>query len=451
MTDLPVSKVVVCALGGNRGFLELPESTLGDRRLISGGERSLYELATALAVLGVDVELRGDLQAQLLDTITEAGRARPTVGLPPRRPEPGEVIVLPDGLRPDLFLATHLSGAHTVVLMLGPPGLCGWSFLAGWEPPDLLEVEVSRVGTVAMYQAMAALGFSLWTEARGIEEACRKAGVNVSQLGSGTPVPFPDPPPKTVDIAVIEENRWFPLARDVARQLSTASVVLVPTQTVYSLSEALGPARILPWPSRVEGRSRIAREARAVGTVPVSLDTNPFATARDHGRGTVLVPDLATLVRETDRLLHAPDELAELAAQGAQSAREEVDWERYLGRVSTALRELPTSPSADARSEFGREIAEQQRRLADALQQKELEHRRTLDALHQEELEHHRTRDALEQETADRAALTRELAATRRALASYRSRRVIRLLDDSAVGHVIRMALTTPRRLTGRR
>jgi hypothetical protein len=469
-------KVAVCALGGRRGFLELPESLANEEReFIGGGEKSLYELATALAALGVDVELRGHLNSRILATITDAAGATPTVGLEPRRPEPGEVVVLPEGLPdPDLFLTAHLSGARTVVLLLGPPGLCGWSFQAGWSPPDLTVVDVATVGTPATYRAMANLGFSLWSPAWGIAEAGRRAGVRVSRIGTGTPVPFPDPPAKTADIAVIEANRWFPVAEGLAQQLPGATVLRVSSQSVYSLSTALGPAKILPWPSRVEGMSRIAREARAVGTVPVALSSNPFASPRDFGQGAVLAPDVHGVLRETRRLLGAPDELAQRAKLAARSAREQVDWKRYLGRVAAALRQLPASPTADARAEFGDEVVEEHRRLfdalrqeglehrgtLDALQKQELEHRGTLDALQKQELEHHRTLDLLQKEelehrltgdtlqeaAAENRALAAELAAARSGLDSYRSRRIIRLLDQSRAGAVIRASLRTGRR-----
>jgi hypothetical protein len=448
-------KVVVCALGGRRSFLELPESLANDERgAISGGERSLYELATALAALGVDVELRGHINAGILATITHAAGATPTVGLLPRRPAPGEVVVLPEGLPPsDLYLSAHLSGARTVVLLLGPPGLCGWSFQAGWSPPDLAVVDVATVGTPATYQAMANLGFSLWSPAWGIAEAGRRAGVRVSRIGTGTPVPFPDPPAKTADIAIIEANRWFPVAERLAQQLPGATVLRVPSQSVYSLSAALGPARILPWPSRVEGMSRIAREARAVGTVPVALSSNPFASPRDFGQGTVLAPDVQGVLRETRRLLGAPDELAQRAKLAARSAREQVDWERYLGRVSAALRQLPTSLTADARAEFGDEVVKEHRRLFDAMREEELGHRGTLGALQKQELDHRRTMDLLhevaagrDEAAAENRALGAELAAARGELDSYRSRRIIRLLDQSRVGAVIRASLRTGRR-----
>ena len=416
-------RVVVCSLGGQRGFLELPESVVSnDREAISGGERSLYELATAFAVLGVEVELRGQLSASILSTITGAAGARPAVGLPPRRPETGEIVILPEGLPPsDLFFTCHLSGARTVVLLLGPPGLCGWSFLTGWAPPDLVTMDTATVGTPASYRAMAALGFTLWSAARGIAEAGRRAGVRVTRIGTGTPVPFPDPPAKTADIALIEANRWFPLAAEVAKRLPRASVLSIPYQPGYSLSEVIGPGRILPWPSRVEGMSRVEREARAVGTVPIALDTNPFVTARDHGQGTVLVGDLDGMAREVDRLLDSPDEVAVLAKQAVAGARTDADWSRFLKRVSTALSLVPPSDAADARAEFGRHLVAALKREADA-------------------------GDAV---LADLNDVRGELAGARNLLAAYRNRRIIRFVDDSRLAGAIHSALLRRRRPDG--
>jgi uncharacterized protein with von Willebrand factor type A (vWA) domain len=128
--------------------------------------------------------------------------------------------------------------------------------------------------------------------------------------------------------------------------------------------------------------------------------------------------------------------------------------------VSAALRQLPASPTADARAEFGDEVVEEHRRLfealrreelehrgtLDALQKQELEHRRTLDLLQKLELEHRRTGDTLQEAAAENRALGAELAAARSGLDSYRSRRIIRLLDQSRVGAVIRASLRTGRR-----
>jgi hypothetical protein len=44
--------IVVCVPGGRRGVWDLPESTLVERSVIAGGERTLYEIAFAAAAIG---------------------------------------------------------------------------------------------------------------------------------------------------------------------------------------------------------------------------------------------------------------------------------------------------------------------------------------------------------------------------------------------------------------
>jgi hypothetical protein len=121
--------------------------------------------------------------------------------------------------------------------------------------------------------------------------------------------------------------------------------------------------------------------------------------------------------------------------------------------VSAALRQLPTSLTADARAEFGDEVVKEHRRLFDAMREEELGHRGTLGALQKQELDHRRTMDLLhevaagrDEAAAENRALGAELAAARGELDSYRSRRIIRLLDQSRVGAVIRASLRTGRR-----
>ena len=55
-------RLVICSGPSWGGMLELPESHVGEERpFVTGGERSLYELAVAGAALGLDVELRGTI------------------------------------------------------------------------------------------------------------------------------------------------------------------------------------------------------------------------------------------------------------------------------------------------------------------------------------------------------------------------------------------------------
>ena len=351
------TRLVVCTLGGRRGPLELPESVVDDERpFISGGERTLYELATAAAVLGVDVELRGQIDRVVLAEVTGAAGASPRTGLPARRPSVADVVVVPEAIDLDVLAAVHLSEAHGVIDLLGPPGLTGWDFIGPVTPvPDPWTVPLERLGRPESFRVMAGLGFEMWTATLGLAAAGERSGTPVTWLGTGTPVPFPDIGDKTHDVAVIEANRWHRQAAQVADALSGASVLrIAPVPHVYSLSPHLAPARLLLWPSRVEGMSRIARESRAVGTVPVMLDTNPFTLPDDHTPGAVLVSDLDGMVRAVRDLLEDPVRLAEHQSVAVSTARDQVDWPAYLARVAQALLES-----------FGRDGADIDRREGD--------------------------------------------------------------------------------------
>ena len=351
------TRLVVCTLGGRRGPLELPESVVDDERpFISGGERTLYELATAAAVLGVDVELRGQIDRVVLAEVAGAAGASPRTGLPARRPSAADVVVVPEAIDLDVLAAVHLSEAHGVIDLLGPPGLTGWDFIGPVTPvPDPWTVPLERLGRPESFRVMAGLGFEMWTATLGLAAAGERSGTPVTWLGTGTPVPFPDIGDKSHDVAVIEANRWHRQAAQVADALSGASVLrIAPVPHVYSLSPHLAPARLLLWPSRVEGMSRIARESRAVGTVPVMLDTNPFTLPDDHTPGSVLVSDLDGMVRAVRDLLEDPVRLAEHQSVAVSTARDQVDWPAYLARVAQALLES-----------FGRDGADIDRRDGD--------------------------------------------------------------------------------------
>lgn len=349
---------------------QLPRALLaGGPSFISGGERSLYELATAAAVAGFDVELRGDLNAAILGTITGAAGVAPRCPDQSRRPRADDIVIVPEGYDIAGLAALHLSDSRNVVLALAPPGLSGWSFQAGWSLPSHLTVPLDQVGRPETFRAIAALGFSLWTNAHGIAEAGRSAGTSVTWLGTGTPVPFPPSPPKEYDLAVVESNRWHTWSEQIANELSEFSVLRIPARaSTYSLGADLARARVLIWPSRVEGMSRIAREARGVGTVPVALDTNPFATLEDHGAGVVLVPDLATLRDEARRLLRDPERLAALSNQAVAGVRAQADWGHYVARVAAAVTDLADQVDAPARAVFGdffdRKVRALQRQVA---------------------------------------------------------------------------------------
>jgi hypothetical protein len=118
----------------------------------------------------------------------------------------------------------------------------------------------------------------------------------------------------------------------------------------------------------VEGTSRLQWEARALGTVPVALATNPFAEGLDEEGGAVVVGSVEEMAGAIDELLERPDRLRDLSERATRTAREQVDWETYRARVTAALDQgLEEDPAHPARGEMGRVIHELlQRRLEEA-------------------------------------------------------------------------------------
>jgi hypothetical protein len=398
---------VVVAGGYDPAWHHLPHSIDNPHRpYIGGGERSLYELAVGAAALGYDVELRGGINQPILKELTDAAGASPRSDLPPRRPGIGDTVILAEGADPEWIVPVVLSGARLVLHLLGPPGLSGWSFLSTWagsrEPTT---VPLDAVGRPETFRAIDALGIAMWTNAHGMAAAGDRAGVEVSWLGTGTPVPFPDAPPKEYDLAIVENNRWRPAAEAVAARVGDASVLRVgPVPWTYSLSAALAPARLLVWPSRLEGMSRIAREGRAVGTVPVFLDTNPFVTREDYGDGVVLCSSEEEMVSSIEQLLSDSSTIDKLAGEAATGARQQAAWKPFLERLDHVLSTLPDDPAAQAKEHIGEMLSrhdEEVRSQADA----ELAHLRS-------EVTAHRRRFSVR--TADRLADNRYLGAIMR-------------------------------------
>jgi hypothetical protein len=456
-------RLVVCALGASREYMGLPESRFAeDREYITGGERSLYELATAAAALGLDVELRGGINRPIFEELTSAAGAAPTVGLDARLPDSADIVVVPEGGEADLIAAVHLSGARPVLYLLAPPGLFGWSFLEGWTLPDLYTVSFDAVGRPETFRAVDDLGMTMWANARGMARAGERAGVLVEWLGTGTPVAFPADAVKCADVAIVAANRWSDGAEQVATRLTGATVLRIPAvPSAYSLSAALSPARILLWPSRLEGMSRIAREARAVGTVPVMLGTNPFVTAEDYGRGIVVVPDLDSLAEEAERLLADPDRLDGLMVEGKESVRQQVDWNAFLARVEGAISRVPERPPRSSRAALGELLRTRYRADTDAMaaHAERVTQRAEGAEMHATNLQAHvdgletqlssvqaelgrvaAQRDtAVELRNEDQVALrtTRgALEASQAEVDAYRARLVTRLVDRSPIGFV---------------
>jgi hypothetical protein len=394
--------IVVLAPGAPWVQGQLPESRLSrEGRVISGGERSLYELATAMSQLGYQVELRGALNGPILTTVTEAAGTRPRIDMPSRELRPDDLLVIPEGgFSPSTYAEIFLSGVPAVLLVLAPPGLFGWSFRDSWSLPDPLTVPLDSVGTVETFSAITRLGFSIWTPSRGTAAAVRAGGVPARWIGTGTPVEFPKAGTKTFDVALVQANRWSAWAEQVAQELSEVSVLRVPEVTdTYSLCSELAPARVLLWPSRIEGMSRVAREARAVGTVPIALDKNPFVTQSDHGRGLVLVPDLVSMAAAARKLLSDRPRWRRLSDAGVASARAQVRWAGFVARVEGALAVELTRPFDSARAAARAALA------------------------------------------TDRMQATEDLASARAEVAALRARRAVKVVDQSPVGLRFRAAI----------
>ena len=371
-----MGRVIVCSVGGHgRRPLDLPSSSFGDRSPIAGGERTLYELAVAAACSGHEVELRGVISRPVLDELVDAAgleRSRsPVVGLEPRLAVADELVVLPEGYRePMSFAPAVLSPARSVLLLLGPPGLFGWSFVddGAVAVVDPSTVPLDAVARPEHFRAMAQLGFELWSNSPGTAAAGRVAGVACEYLGTGTPLPFPPLVEKTYDVAVVAANRWADAARAVVDELGDGVSCLVIPARESTVADALGAARVLVWPSRIEGDSRVQREARAMGTVPVALASNRFAAQLDDEHGAVVVDSARDLAPTIRRLLADRGALEALAARGVESARRQVDWAAYVDRVASAIDHVRSVPADDGRAARGAIGAAIERVLRDAEQ-----------------------------------------------------------------------------------
>jgi hypothetical protein len=337
--------IVVCALGAVVEPWSLPASTLLERDWIYGGERTMYELAAAAALHGHRVELRGDISRRDHEEIVAATGASISTSLPLRRPRAGEVVLLPEGIDdPLLYTGVALSAARAVMVLLGPPGLFGPVLDPGFVRPDPLTVDPALVGTSAGYRIIRDWGFELWTNSPATAAEARASGVDCAYLGTGQPLPFPAPGPKTHDVAFVAANRWAPTARDVAERLD-CPVLEVGEGDRASVVGALASARILLLPARIEGQSRLQLEARAVGTVPVAFSSNRYAAGMDEEGGAVLVGSVADMAAAVEELLSDPDRLADLSARAVSSARAQSDWTEFGTRLQRKLeRSSPTPP-----------------------------------------------------------------------------------------------------------
>jgi glycosyltransferase involved in cell wall biosynthesis len=327
-----------------------------ERPWVYGGERSMYELAAAAALGGHHVELRGDLSERDLDEICEAAGARPQVDLPPRRPGPQDLVILPEGGADALTYARlALSPARLAMMVLAAPGLFGPALDPGFSPPDPLTVDIDSIALPGHFHAIRAAGFEVWTNSPALAEASRAAGVACTLLGSGQPIPFPQPGERRHEVALLSANRWAPLARSVAERVR-GSVYEIPEGDRRSIVAALASTRILILPSRIEGQSRVQLEARAVGTVPVALRSNRFATGLDGAGGAVVVDSLDEMPAAIEGLLDHPKELAERSERAMRTARAQMDWNAFVERVRAAIADPVDDPAREVRAGFGEAI-----------------------------------------------------------------------------------------------
>jgi hypothetical protein len=322
----------------------LPESRLVDGAFVYGGDKACMTLAFATAALGREVELRGPVHRETFETFRNAVGAAPRVDLLPRPIEDTDVVLVPEGWQDPLgYLFVALSPARIVLFVLAAPGLFGWPFTRSWSPPDPLTVPIDSLARPEHFQGMRALGFELITHSRGLERVARAAGAPCTFVGATRPTGYPKPTlAKTIDVAALTANRWERFARQVLTEidgeLTVDAIPEVPNDEVLRRFER---ARVLAWPSRVEGHATIPIEARAMGCVPVALDTNRFAADLDEEHGAVTVGAVEEIAPAIRALLADPRRLEELRARGRDYAVRAEDWERYVSRVDAWLSAPP--------------------------------------------------------------------------------------------------------------
>lgn len=427
-------KLVIC-LPSDEPRLRVPASELSDQAWIYGGVRSLHELAFAAAASGRHVELRGWVHRPTFERLAGATGVSPLLADEPRRPDAGDIVVIPEGHSDPFWFATPwLSEARFVLMAMAPLGLLGWPFTATWDPPSPLTVPVEEVNRPEYFRAIAALGISIWTNSEVLGRLAAEHGIPAADIGNGTPVPFPEPAAeRPVDVVWLKDNRWAPRAIELAGRLS-ASVQAIESADNAEVLAAFGRAKVLLYPARMEGESRVAREARAMGCVPVLPRGNPLAVLIEESDGVLAVESAEAIPGAIEALLNDPQRLAALSANGMSSARTEVSWTAFLGRVSEAIDALPSADpdTAGARGAIGagidralQRVPELQRALAGSRQQNlELE----------AELERVRERN-MELEIEAKALRDRK-DAVEQELQSLRDRRAVRW--SLAAAHAVR-------------
>jgi hypothetical protein len=345
-------KRVVVDLVGEPAHGLLSESRFVERPFLPGGEHNMYELAFAAVANGFDVELRGWLDHGAFERLADAVGSAPSVGLPPRLPQPDDLVVVPEGWRDPLeYGRLLLSPARLAVFVLAPPGLFGWPFTApGWIPPDPLTVPLDAVAKAVHFQAMNELGIALLTHSPGLMDAAEAAGVPCAFVGTGRPA-LTTPPhdaAREVQVTALTANRWAPLVDQVVRELDGVNVDLIGETSNQDVLTRFAHSQVLLWPSRIEGHATVPWEARSVGCVPVALSTNRFAVGLSEETGAVLVDRVDQIAPAVRALLADERRWHELSTRARRSAPAEVRWDAYVDRVGRFLESIPA-----ARSERG--------------------------------------------------------------------------------------------------
>jgi Glycosyl transferases group 1 len=333
-------RIVVNLIGdAERG--RLAESRLVDDLFAYGGVRVCISFAFAVAAAGGDVELRGWIPRQTYETFAGATDHAPKVGLAPRPPGADDVLVVPEGWRDPLeYAQLALSPAQLWLFILAAPGLFGWPFTDDdWSVPDPLNVDLDLLARPEHFRGMAALGARLMTHSHGLVEAAAAAGVPCTYVGTGDPLDPPRPDgDRSSDVAALMHNRWAPLVERVLADLGDdVSVDRIPAVSNDEVLQRFGRSKILIWPSRVEGHATIPIEARAMGCVPVALDTNTFAAGLTEEDGAVTVGSVDELAPAIRRLLADPRRLEALSARGRAWASEHEAWGPLVSRAADWL------------------------------------------------------------------------------------------------------------------
>ena len=347
--------------------LKLAPARLSDPSWLQGGVRVLHELAVAAAAAGYETEVRGDFHGPVLGQLCAAAGVH--VGTPsePRRADPEDVVCVPDGIRdPTVFIRVALMKSRPVYLALAPPGLFGWSFAPRWRYVDALDIDEATVGLPAQCRAIDALGFRVWSNAPTTADAFLTAGVPVTVLHEGWCIDVPDEPPKDVDVVTVGANRWVSISRRALEGFRGAWREL-PEMGHEQLLRELGRGRVFVHCARIEGHSRLATEARLMGTCCVGLASNRFAAGFDEEAGGALVDRPEDVVGVVERMLADPDDLRRRHGLARAQARSVTDWKLYVQRVGNALAaiesetERPDAPWRDV----AEQLAGLERELSD--------------------------------------------------------------------------------------